>query len=123
DVEGLRLRALALDLQRPRTRPQLSGMARGIVLVDAELVEVVVVGDVLERGLLLVGRGLSRLHALQLLAVDALGRAGNAREQESARASGAERQQVATAQVERPGSDLGRPDAHASSRVSRDFDA
>src|SRR5882762_11214782 len=88
----------ALHLHRPGTRLQLRRVARRVVLVRAELVEVVVVGDLLERALLLVGGGLPGLQALELAAVRRLGRTGAAREQQRAGPGGSQGKNVSTAQ-------------------------
>ena len=50
DVEGERLGHLAFHLHGPGPRGQAAGILRGLILVHAELVEVVVVGDVVEAG-------------------------------------------------------------------------
>ena len=50
DVEGERLGDFALDLDGPGARGQAAGVLRGVALVHAELVEVVVVGDVVVSG-------------------------------------------------------------------------
>ena len=66
DVEGERLGDLAFDFYGPGARGQAAGVFRGVALVHAELVEVVVVGDVVEAGELLAGGGQRALDGLQL---------------------------------------------------------
>jgi len=53
EIQPLRLGHEAVDDHRPRPGPERMGEPHGIALVGAELVEVVVAGDVLERVLLL----------------------------------------------------------------------
>src|SRR5581483_12246150 len=56
DIKFLRLIYIAFDRNRPRPRAQALGQVRRRVLVGAEFVEVVVIGDVFVGRLLLIGR-------------------------------------------------------------------
>src|SRR5207302_1662547 len=118
DVEGLGLVALALDLHRPGPRLQLARVPRGIVLVGAKLVEVVVVGDFLERVLLLVGGRLARFDSVELAPVRHIGRsrAGASRKEHRPGARGAEREKLTAPQIDRLRRDFGRTDAHGISQ-------
>ncbi len=66
NVEDLRLLHEAINFDGPGARGQSAGVLRGIALVDAELVEVVVVGDVFEAGQLLAGGGERALDGVEL---------------------------------------------------------
>ena len=66
DVEGERLGDLAFDFDGPGARGQAAGVFGGVALVDAELVKVVVVGDVFVAGELLAGGGERALHGFEL---------------------------------------------------------
>ncbi len=66
NVEGKGLGDFAFDLDGPGTRGQGAGVFRGVALVDAELVEVVVMRNVVEGGELLAGGGERALNRLEL---------------------------------------------------------
>ena len=55
----------AFDFHGPGARGQAAGVLRGVALFHAELVEVVVVGDVVVAGQLLAGGGERLVHGLQ----------------------------------------------------------
>ena len=76
ELIGRRLAAQAVDLHRPRRRLHAAGVPRRIVLAGAELVEVVVAGDVLEAVQLLVGRHHARLDVGERRLAAAPSRAG-----------------------------------------------
>ena len=65
DVEGLGLLDEALNADGPGAGGQASGVFRGVTFVDAELLEVVVVGDVCKAGQLLAGGTEAALDGLQ----------------------------------------------------------
>ncbi len=86
DVEGEGLGDFAVDFDGPGARGQAAGVLGGVALVDAELVEVVVVGDVVVAGELLAGGGEGAGDGLELGA----GADGGARGDELAEAIGGE---------------------------------
>ena len=65
-IESFRRLYLALDLDGPGTGGQTTRVLGRLVLVHAELVEIVVVGDVLKRGRFFSGGGERALDCLQL---------------------------------------------------------
>jgi hypothetical protein len=66
DVEGQRLLHLAVHSHSPGARRQAARILRGLILVHAEFVEIVVVGNVFEARQRLAGGGERALHRLQL---------------------------------------------------------
>jgi hypothetical protein len=66
DVEGEGLGDFAFYLDRPGAGRQAAGVFGGVAFVDAELVKVVVVRDVVQGGELLAGGGERAGHGLQL---------------------------------------------------------
>src|SRR5260370_13332916 len=64
-VEDFRVLHFALNLNGPRAGGQGTGILGGLVFLNAELVEIVVVGQVLKAGELLAGGSEGTLHRLQ----------------------------------------------------------
>ena len=86
DVEGEGLGDFAFDFDGPGARGQAAGVFCGVALFHAELVEVVVVGDVVVAGELLAGGGERALDGLEL----GSGEDGGARREDAGQAIGGE---------------------------------
>ncbi|ABA48737.1 hypothetical protein BURPS1710b_3740 [Burkholderia pseudomallei 1710b] len=126
DVVHLRVPDFSFDRHAPRMRPQRAGTARGIALVGAEFVEVVIGRDVLERRHLLrddelrIGR--RRKLARRRIRRCVRGEREPVRADESARRGGARRLQDAAAMLEhRSRRDFAARDVVAGKRRAQRF--